>query len=104
MARRLGDGVAEQTLEDDHVAPLAVEAPMAPVQPDALEAAGLEQLQARRVAGEDLGEQLVAADPLALGAELAQERLSDALAAGLPGYVDRGLADTLVVAVVLVGA
>ena len=84
----------ERQLEQQHVAPLAVEVAVAQVQADVAVAAAVQQRDARLVLREDLGDQLPVA-ALARGIAPAPSTSSpaDAAAARVRGDVDRQLAD-----------
>src|SRR5437870_12632395 len=97
--------LAQQTLHDQHVLPLAVEAAVAAVNADLVPPTGLHQGNAWFIRGEDLPDQLVVAAALCLLGEPGQQRGPDPAAARRGVYVERRLSDPGVVLVrVVVGA
>ena len=73
--------LAEEPLDQHAVLPLAVEPPVAALDPDLLEAGRAMDGPARLVGGEDAARQLVQAAALGLGRELVEQAPAEALAA-----------------------
>src|SRR5665811_1318087 len=94
----------QQSLDDQHVSPLAVELAVSAMQPDLREAAALDQADAREVVGEELADHLVETQvDRDSGKGFGQHR-AEPLAARIGGDIDAALADPRVAGAGAVGS